>query len=194
MSFCSRNLAVTLGTFWYQLFSLLDSFFLGGSGGNNLRKVPTYSEMRQRLQANQPSFYAFSNSLTDRPSEYQPWHFITGSFSAGPSKLPSKLPGRAQEVREGRVSHRGVWERCRFCLSDPFEPSGFWFRDPSNYCLIVSLLSFQFCLSSCLEKSFLDGHWKGGQFLQFVFRPAAMIFTLMILPFGTPLTKNMPKS
>ena len=56
-------------------------------------KVPTYSEMRQRLQANQPSFYAFSNSLTDRPSEYQPWHFITGSFSAGPSKLPWKLPG-----------------------------------------------------------------------------------------------------
>ncbi|CAE6962429.1 UGT80A2 [Symbiodinium sp. CCMP2592] len=45
-------------------------------------EVPTYSDYRQTLQANQPSLYAFSSALIDRPSEYQSWHFVTGSFSA----------------------------------------------------------------------------------------------------------------
>lgn len=55
-------------------------------------KVPTYSELRQKQQANQPSLYAFSDALADRPQEYQPWHFVTGSFSAHESR-DVELPG-----------------------------------------------------------------------------------------------------
>ncbi|CAK0855139.1 unnamed protein product, partial [Prorocentrum cordatum] len=43
-------------------------------------EVPTYSPYRSRLQANQPSIYAFSETLADRPREYCSWHFVTGSF------------------------------------------------------------------------------------------------------------------
>lgn len=55
-------------------------------------KVPTYSELRQKQQANQPSLYAFSDALANRPQEYQSWHFVTGSFSANESR-DVELPG-----------------------------------------------------------------------------------------------------
>ena len=55
-------------------------------------EVPLYSEYRQELQANQPSLYAFSPVLAKRPEEYQPWHFVTGSFAkAEPQPMPSQL-------------------------------------------------------------------------------------------------------
>ena len=37
----------------------------GGPG----RKVPTYSELRQKQQENQPSLYAFSDALANRPQD-----------------------------------------------------------------------------------------------------------------------------
>ena len=55
-------------------------------------EVPLYSDYRQELQANQPSLYAFSPLLADRPQEYQPWHFVTGSFAkAEVQPMPRQL-------------------------------------------------------------------------------------------------------
>mmetsp|Transcript_78406 Transcript_78406/g.199343 ORF Transcript_78406/g.199343 Transcript_78406/m.199343 type:complete len:594 (-) Transcript_78406:110-1891(-) len=43
-------------------------------------EVPVYSDYRNKLQANQPCLYAFSEALTSRPPEYQPWHFVIGAL------------------------------------------------------------------------------------------------------------------
>lgn len=46
-------------------------------------EVPVYSPFRQALQANQPSLYAYTAALADRPPEYKPWHFLTGFMGLG---------------------------------------------------------------------------------------------------------------
>ena len=60
-------------------------------------EVPLYSDFRQTLQANQPCLYAFSPALVDIPSEYQPWHFVTGFLSSPGNAASSSLDGSLED-------------------------------------------------------------------------------------------------
>jgi len=75
-------------------------------------EVPTYSPYRTILQANQPCFYAFSKALVDRPPDYQPWHFMTGSMGRVDAHQNLQLPASVTDFLDMAESSDGMGPVC----------------------------------------------------------------------------------